>query len=181
MHKVVGLLFAGSLLVPFGFVAANPAGAAAAKLPTCTKLKGVQKYSPALPQLGKTTTVTSKVTINVTVGGCTGGGVTGSTNTSAYSYTGNCLSLITHKGAIKGTAAVKWSNGKTSSMTTALTTTSKPGANPVLATLVSKVTKGQFIGTTSTEKLKITLPANACVKAGLSGNTFVNIGSFTYK
>jgi hypothetical protein len=181
MRKVVGLLFAVSLLLPVGLVAAGPASAAAAKLPTCTKLKGVQKYAPALPHLGLTTTVTSKVTVNVTTSGCSGGGVTGSTNTSAYSYTGNCMTLITHKGAIKGTAAVKWSNGKTSSMTTALTTTSKPGVNPVLATLVAKVTKGQFIGTTSTEKLKITLPTGACLKIGLSGNTFVNLGSFSYK
>jgi hypothetical protein len=181
MRKVVGLLFAASLIVPIGLIASGPAGAAAATLPTCKTLKGVQKYSPALPALSQKTTVTSKVTIKVTVSGCTGGGVTGSVNTSAYSYAGNCLSLITHKGAIKGTASVTWSNNKTSTMTTALTTTSKPGVQPVLATLVAKVTKGQFLGTTSTEKLKITLPPGACTKVGLTGNTFVNIGSFSYK
>jgi hypothetical protein len=66
-------------------------------------------------------------------------------------------------------------------MTTALTTTSKPGVFPVLATLVGTTTKGLFVGKKETVKLKITLPKNACSKVALTGNTFVNIGKFGVK
>jgi hypothetical protein len=117
MRKAVGLLFAASLLVPVGLVATSTAGGAAAKAPTCKTLKGTQTYSPALPIATSKTVVTSHVTIKSAIGGCTGGpvaGVTGATSLTKSTYKGNCLSLITHKGATTGTAVLKWSNGKTS-------------------------------------------------------------------
>lgn len=180
MRKTLGLLFAASLLVPVGVIAAGPAGAAA-KVPTCKTLSGKQTYSPALPKIGVATKVNSNVTTTANIGGCTGGGVTSGKSSSKSVYKGNCTTLVTHKGATKGSATIKWSNGKTSSVSTSLTTTSKPGASPVLATLVSKFTAGAFKGTTSTVHLKATPPKDACTKKSLTGYVFVNVGKFVTK
>jgi hypothetical protein len=184
MRKAVGLLFAASLLVPVGLVGTSTAGGAAAKAPTCKTLKGSQTYKPALPIISSKAVVTSTVTVKSTIGGCSGGpvaGVKGATSLTTSKYKGNCTTLITHKGATKGTAVLKWSNGKTSNITTSLVTTSKPGASPVLATLTSKFVKGQYVGTTSVVHIKATPPAGACTKKALSGYAFVNKGPFTQK
>jgi hypothetical protein len=183
MRKAVGLLFAVTLLASVGLVATSSVGAAT-KSPTCKTLKGSQAYKPALPIISSKTVVTSTVTIKSTIGGCTGGpiaGVTGATSLTTSKYKGNCLSLISHKGATKGTAVLKWSNGKTSNITTSLVTNSKPGASPVLATLTSKIVKGQFAGTTTTVKIKAVPPTGACTKKPLTGYSFVNNGGFTQK
>ena len=60
-------------------------------------------------------------------------------------------------------------------------TNSKPGASPVLATLTSKIVKGQFAGTTTTVHIKATPPKGACVSTGLTGYNFVNSGKFVAK
>jgi hypothetical protein len=184
MRKAVGLLFAASLLVPIGLVATSSAGGAAAKAPTCKTLKGTQTYSPGLPVITSSAKVTSKVTVKSTIGGCTGGpvkGVTGATSLTKSTYKGNCLTLISHKGATTGTAVLMWSNHKTSNITTSLVTTSKAGASPVLATLTSKFVKGQFVGTTSVVHIKATPKSTACKTTPLTGYSFVNVGGFTTK
>ena len=58
-----------------------------------------------------------------------------------------------------------WSNHKTS---TALTTTkalSKPGVQPAVIQLTTKITSGQFAGTTSTGKVLGTVAKGACASA----------------
>ena len=174
------LLLVMSLLVPVGVAAAEPAGAV---LPhaTCTKLSGFQTYTPALPKLGVATKVTATASAVANITGCTGGVASG-TSTSKTTYIGNCTTLLTAKvgTVIKGTATIKWNTGKTSIVTTTLTTLTMPSAAGSSVKLVSKVTLGLFKGSTSTVTLKVTAPAGSCTATGLSKYTFVNSSKFVY-
>jgi hypothetical protein len=178
MRKAAGVLCALALVVPVGVVTMNSVGAAT---PTtqCKTLTGKQTYTPALPLISSTKVVTSKVSSTSKIGGCVGGGVTSGTATASSTYKGNCKSFAAGLGKpTKGTASIKWSNGKTTSVQTTLTSKSKPGASPVIAILVSKFVSGQFSGHTSTVTLKATGNAGAktCISAGLSFFNFVNSG-----
>ena len=183
MRKAAGVLCALALLIPVGIVATGSAGAAT---PTtqCKTLTGKQTYSPALPVITSKTVVTSKVSSTSKIGGCVGGGVTSGTATASSTYKGNCASFAASLGKpTKGTASIKWSNGKTSSVQTTLTSKSKPGSSPVIATLVSKFVSGQFAGHTSTVTLKATGNGgkNTCISTVLSSFTFVNSGPIVSK
>jgi hypothetical protein len=179
MRKTAGLLCALALVVPVGVMTMSTVGAAT---PTtqCKTLTGKQTYSPALPVITSSKVVTSKVSSTGRIGGCVGGGVTGGTTTANSTYKGNCASFAASFGKpVKGTASIKWSNGKTTAVATTLTSKSKPGTSPVIATLVSKFTSGLFSGHTSTVTLKATGNAGkgTCISAGLSFFTFVNSGA----
>jgi hypothetical protein len=185
MRKAAGLLCALSLLIPVGVIASSVAGAAASPTTQCKTLSGKQTYSPALP------VITSKATVNTTIastsklGGCVGGGVTSGVATSKSTMKNdNCALFAKNFGKpTKGTASIKWSNGKTSTVATTLTSKSKAGTSPVIAVLVSKFTAGLFAGHTSTVTLKATGNAGAktCISAGLSFFTFVNSGPIVSK
>jgi len=181
MRKSLGLLFATSLLIPVGVLAASPAGSAAAKGPTCTTFTATVSVSPPLPKLGVNTEVTATVKTTGKIGGCTGGpvaGVTSAAVATTYKYTGNCTTLLTGKGGktVLGTSALTWSNGKTSTITTTTTTTSKAGATPIILKLVTKVTKGQYAGTTATTSAKETAPPGTCQTTGASKATLTGFG-----
>jgi len=182
MRKAAGLLCALSLLVPVGVIAAgSPGGAAAAKGPTCKTFTATISVSPALPKLSSKTIVTATVKTNGKIGGCTGGpvkGVTGATVSTSYKYKGNCTTLLTGKGGVTtlGSSSLKWSNGKTSTIATTTTTTSKAGATPITLKLVTKVTKGQYSGTTAISTVKETAPAGTCTSTGASKATLTGYG-----
>jgi hypothetical protein len=183
MRKALGLLFAASLLVPVGIIATSPAGAAA-KLPTCKKLSGVQTYTPGLPKIGDPKKVNSTTKATATISGCTGGGVTGGKSTSTPGkYKGNCTTLLSaKKGTVThGTSTITWSNNKKSTVATTLTSLSNPGSASPQLKLVSKFTAGQFKGTTSTTTIKATAPAGSCTKKPLTKFNFVNTKPFTNK
>jgi hypothetical protein len=183
MRKALGLLLATSLLLPIGAIAFSPAGAATATT-NCKALSGKQTYSPTLPKLTgakNPPTVKSTVTTSSKLTGCVGGGVTSATATSKTTYVGNCNTFVAGYGKpTKGTSTIKWNTGATSTVATTLTAITKPGVSPALAKLVSKFTKGLFVGHTSTVTIKATAVggAKACVSQGLSGFSFVNSGPF---
>jgi hypothetical protein len=185
MRKAAGLLCALSLLVPMGMMAASSAGAAASATTQCKTLSGKQTYTPALPVITSSATVNSTVASTSKLGGCVGGGVTSGTATAKSSLKAyNCKQFAANLGKpTKGTATIKWSNGKTSTVATTLTSKSKPGTSPVIAVLVSKFTAGLFVGHSSTVTLKATGNAgkNTCITAGLSFFTFVNSGPIVSK
>jgi hypothetical protein len=184
MRKAVGVLCALSLLIPVGMMATGSAGAAT---PTtqCKTLSGKQTYTPALPAISSSATVNTTIASTSKIGGCVGGGVTSGTATSKSTMKNyNCKVFAANLGKpSKGTASITWSNGKTSSVQTTLTSTSKPGTSPVIAILVTKFVSGQFAGHTSTVTLKATGNAGAktCISAGLSFFTFVNSGPIVSK
>jgi hypothetical protein len=178
MRKAAGLLCALTLLIPVGIVATGSAGAATTTT-QCKTLTGKQTYSPSLPKLGASNKVTSTVSSTSKIGGCVGGGVTSGTATAKSKYVGNCTTFAAGLGKpTKGTASIKWSNGKTTSVQTTLTSKSKPGTSPVIAVLVSKFVSGQFAGHTSTVTLKATGNGgkNTCISTPLAFFTFVNSG-----
>jgi len=180
MRKLIGVLFAASMLVPAGVMIAAPVGAAAA-LPTCTKLTGTVKYSPALPIIGNKTVVTSTSTTSLKLTGCSGGGITSGTIAGTAKYVGNCTTLVVTPSKKPLVSTVKWSNKSTSTLSTTTKITSKTGVQPVLATLTSKVTAGLGKGHTTTVNVKATSPTGACTKTPLGGYSLVNTGKFVTK
>ena len=167
MRKALGLLFAASLLTSVGVSVASPVGAAA-KGPTCKAFSATETTSPGLPIIGNAKKVNATVKITGKLTGCSGGGVTGASILETYKYNGNCTTLVTGKGGkttpAKPTTTFTWSNHKTSTATTTTTTLTKPTVTPAKIKLVTKITKGQFAGTTSTGTITLTAPAGACTK-----------------
>jgi len=181
MRKGLGLLCAMSLLIPAGVLVASPAGSATAKGPTCKTFTASVSVSPALPKIGSSAVVTATVKTTGKIGGCTGGpvaGVTGAAVATVYKYKGNCTTLVNNKGGvtIPGTSTLTWSNGKPSTILTTTTQTSKVGAMPIILKLVTKVTKGQYAGTTNTTNVKETAPAGTCTATGASKATLTGFG-----
>ena len=185
MRKISGLLAALALLVPAGVMAAvAPSGAAAAKGPTCKTFTASVSVSPALPKIGSSAIVTATVKTTGKIGGCTGGpvaGVTGAAVATVYKYKGNCTTLVNNKGGtvIPGTSTLTWSNHKTSTILTTTTQTSKTGATPIILKLVTKITKGQYAGTTNTTNVKETAPPGTCTTTGASKATLTGFGPAT--
>jgi hypothetical protein len=179
MRKAAGLLMAVSLL-GVGVLAATPAGSAAAT-PVCKTFKGSLTYSPALPKLSSTAKVKATVVTTGKIGGCVGGGVTSAVTASKSTYLGNCTTLVSAKVGSKtvGTETLVWSNGKSSTGSTTLTALAKAAATGTHIKVQTKITKGQFLGMTSTVTINATTPAGACISAGLSKINFVNVGGFT--
>src|ERR1700690_3123810 len=165
MRKVSGLLIAMALLIPIGVTVAGPAGSAV-KGPTCTKFSAKGTYTPPLPKIGVKTLINSVNKSTATLGGCTGGGVTSATIVSSFKYKGNCSTFAgLSKGGVVSSPSTKftWSNGKTSSALTTTKALSKPGVQPAVIQLTTKITLGQFAGTTSVGKALGTAAKGACL------------------
>jgi len=183
MRKVSRLLIAVALLLPVGITVAGPAGSAV-KGPTCTKFSAKGTYTPPLPKIGVTTLINSVNKSTATLSGCTGGGVTGATIVSSFKYKGNCSTFAgLSKGGVVSSPSTKftWSNHQTS---TALTTTkalSKPGVQPAVIQLTTKITSGLFAGTTSTGKVLGTAAKGACITTTLGAFNLKGTGSTTFK
>jgi enamine deaminase RidA (YjgF/YER057c/UK114 family) len=169
-----------SLLIPVAMLSAAPAGSAGAT-PVCKTIKGTLVYSPALPKLSTATKVNSTVVTAGKIGGCTGGGVTSAITASKSKYLGNCTSLLGAKVGSKtsGTETIIWSNGKSSTAATTLTSLNAVSAKGAHIKVSGKITKGQFPGLTFTVTINATAPAGSCVSKGLSTINFVNITGFT--
>jgi hypothetical protein len=183
MRKALGLLFAASLLVPIGVITASPAGSAP-KGPTCTSLTATGAFKPALPKLGDPKKVNSHVKAVGKIGGCTGiPGVTSATTSDVYTYNGNCTTFATGKGGVTkpGPATIKWNKGAASTVTITTKTLSKPGVQPAIIQLTTKVTKGQFKGTSNVTKVKGTAAKDACTKKPLGAFKLTGSGKSTFK
>jgi hypothetical protein len=183
MRKALGLFFAASLLASVGVWVASPVGAAA-KGPTCKAFSATETTSPGLPIVTSTKKVNATVKVVGKLTGCSGGGVTGASISQTYKYNGNCATLITGKGGkttpAKPVTTFTWSNHKTSTANTTTTTLTKPGVTPAKLKLVTKITAGQFAGTSATGTVTLTSPAGACTKSPGSKATLKG-GSTTFK
>jgi len=182
MRKGIVLLSGLSLLVPLGIWAAAPAsGVTPTKLPTCKSLQGTQTYNPGLPKLGVTTTVKPLTTTKLTITGCTGGGIASGASNSAVKATKgtNCNMLVANanKPGAPTTGVIKWLNAAKATVATSttkniLTVTSKPGATPIKAKLVSTYTQGLGKGHVTTTLLTATPNAGFCTKTAFTKSTF---------
>jgi hypothetical protein len=177
MRRGLGLLFAISLCVPVGVATAGSAGSATnTKLPKCKALQGVQTYKPGLPIITSKKLVKPITTTTLTITGCIGGGIkSGKSNSTVKATKGtNCAQLVKNAGkpgaASKG--VITWSNGQKSTTSNVLTVTSKPGASPIIAKLVSKYVGGLGKGHQSTVTLKATPNAGFCTKKPFTKSTF---------
>ncbi len=184
MRKGLGLLFAISILIPVGLFVAAPAGSAV-KGPTCKTLLANGMFSPALPKIGVKTLVNSTVTSTGKIGGCTGiAGVTGATTSDTYKYKGNCSTFAgISKGGVTtpGPASIKWNHGPASIVTITTKTLSKPGVQPAIIQLTTKITKGQFAGTTAVSTVKGTAAQGACISTSLGKFTLTGNKPATFK
>jgi hypothetical protein len=180
MRRSLRLLLALSLFLPAVALTAGPAGSASTT-PVCTTFKGTLVYSPALPKLGATNTVNATVVTAGKIGGCAGGGVTSAITASKSKYVGNCQTLLGAKVGSKttGSETIVWSNGKSSTASTTLTSLNMASAKGAHIKVTGKITKGQFPGLTFTITVNATAPAGSCVSKGLSTINFVNITGFT--
>jgi hypothetical protein len=178
MRKALGVLFAASLLVSVTVAASGPAGAANTALPKCKALKGTQSFTPGLPKLGDPKLVKPVTKTSLTITGCSGGGITkGTSNGSTKAKTGtNCNTLVKNSGkpGAPSTGVIKWSNGQTSTTSNVLTVTSKPGASPIIAKLVTKYTKGLGKGHSSTATVKAVPNKGFCVSAPFTKSNFTS-------
>jgi len=187
MRKVLGLLFATSLLIPVGVIVASPAGSAA-KGPTCKTLTAIGLFNPALPKISTAKNppkVTSHVSSTGKIGGCTGiPGVTSATTTDKYTYKGNCntfAGLSTGAVTTPGPASIKWNKGPASTVTITTKVLTKPGVQPAIIQLTTKITKGQFAGTQSVSKVKGTAAKGACISAPLGSFKLTGTGASGFK
>jgi hypothetical protein len=183
MSKPAALLFATSVLIPAAVLVATPAGSAATPGPTCKTFAAAVTVRPPLPKLGVKAVVTTTVSSIGKIGGCSGGGVTDAAFTDSYKYKGNCNTFVTGKGGVTtpGPSSISWSNGKSSTATTTATLRSKAGVTPVVLKLTSRITAGQFAGTSTSGDVKAVAPAGSCTKTGLAKATLTGSGSFTFK
>jgi len=183
MRKTAGLLFGTLLLIPAAALVATPAGSATAKGPTCKTFVAAVTVRPALPRLGVKAVVTATVSSIGKIGGCSGGGITDAAFTDSYKYKGNCTTFVSGKGGVTtpGPSSISWSNGKSSTATTTATLLSKAGVTPVVLKLTSRITAGQFAGTSTSGAVKAVAPAGSCTKTGLAKATLTGSGSFTFK
>ncbi|MGO9873140.1 MAG: hypothetical protein ACLPVY_05005 [Acidimicrobiia bacterium] len=135
MRKVAGVLVAAAMLLPVGLIAA-PAGAAVGT--SCAVQTGTATIKPGITPKAANVTITVKETLSK----CTGGGVTGGTETaSVVSKAATCSGLAkvgTKTGPIVGT--ITWNTKKTSAVS--ITTTS----NVLKATATGTVKSGLFAG-----------------------------------
>jgi hypothetical protein len=182
MRKAAGLLFATSLVIPIGLMA-TPASSATG--PTCKAFSATETTTPGLPKLGTATKINVTVKLAGKFTGCTGGGVTGATVAQTYKYNGNCTTFVTGKGG-KTTPAVPtstftWSNHKTSTATSTVTLITKPGVTPAKLKLATKITKGQFAGTSNSGTVILSSPKGSCVSIPGSKATLTSSGSFSFK
>ena len=184
MRKATGLFTAMALLIPIGIWASTPAGSAV-KGPTCKTLSAVGKFNPPLPKLGSSAIVTSHVNSTGKIGGCTGvPGVTSATTSTPFTYKGNCATFAgIAKGGVTtpGKEVIKWNKGAPSNVVVTTKTLSKPGVQPAILQLTTKVVSGQFKGTTSVAKAKGTAAKGACISTTLGSFTVTGSGSSTFK
>jgi hypothetical protein len=183
MRRALGLLFAASILTSVGVSVASPVGAAA-KGTTCKTFSATETTSPGLPIIGNAKKVNATVKVTGKLGGCSGGGVTSATISQTYKYNGNCTTLVTGKGGkttpAKPITTFTWSNHKTSTATTTTKTLTKAGVTPAKIKLVTKISKGQFAGTSASGTVTLTSPAGACTKSPGSKATLKG-GATTFK
>ena len=170
MRKVAGVLFAATILLPVGLMAA-PAGAAGGT--TCKPPSGSVKISPGLTSVKKV----QSITINLPVSGCVGGGVksgtfkgtikTAAINTAGFAAPGPPL---------KFTATITWNTGKTSTLAA---TSSTKIAKAITSTVGGKITKGQFVGLNFKSVQTVTLgkpgPGGAITNINIKGTGSVTI------
>jgi hypothetical protein len=175
MRKGLGLLFAISLCLPVGVMAASPAGAVNTVLPKCKLITGTQTFKPALPPLSSSTLVLPTTTTILKITGCVGGGITSGKSNSVTKATSktNCKTLFNNAGkpAKPTTGKITWSNGQTSTTSNVLTVTSAT-ATTIKAKLVSKYTAGLGKGKQSTVLFTATPNAGWCFKVAFSKTTF---------
>jgi hypothetical protein len=175
MRKGFGLLIAVALCLPVGVISASSAGAANTVLPKCKSLQGTQTYSPGLPPTSSNTLVLPTVKTNLTITGCTGGGIKSGKSTGSQKATTktNCKKLFADAGKpakpTKGT--IVWSNGQKSTTSNVLTVTGLKGTK-ILATLVSTYTGGLGKGKKSTVKVEATPNAGWCTTKPFTKSTF---------
>jgi hypothetical protein len=176
MRRGLGLLFAISLVLPVGVMTAHSAGAAGT-LPKCKSFTGTQTYAPGLPPLSSTQKVKPKVTTNLTIKGCTGGGITGgkSSGSQTSKTATNCTMLFADAGkpGKPTTGTIKWSNGATSQTSNVLTVhgTTTDGKS-LKATLVTTYTGGLGKGKKSTAQVIATPNSGWCNTKPLSKVNF---------
>jgi hypothetical protein len=179
MRVPMKFLMAAALVVPAGMlVASSPVVAGAAGGTTCTGTSGVATFTPALPKVGSSATVTPIVTIKgAKVTGCSGGGVTSGTIKSKITFHDptNCQMLL------NGT---KPANPPTGKITTTWNTTQVSVAKVKLLTVsgqptqthvVGKVVSGLFVGLHVDQTLSFAPKTGDCVNTDLSQVTFKQV------
>jgi hypothetical protein len=167
MRKVLGVVFAASLVVSLGVAVSGPAGSAAnTKVPKCKSLQGTETFNPGLPVSSSSKTVKPVTTTNLTITGCTGGPITSGKSKGSTKATKatNCKMLFANAGKpaapTKGT--IVWSNKQTTTTSNTLTVTGVNKDGTLSAKLVSKYTAGLGRGKTSTVIVKATPNSGWC-------------------
>jgi hypothetical protein len=129
------------LMAPIGVLTAGPAAAAGGT--SCKTQTGTATITPGLG----TTKKDQVIKATTAIGGCVGGGVTKGTGTATVKVKqSNCAGLATTGQKMALAETIKWSNGKTSTLTGTSTTGPKVGQ----ATIALKITKGLFVGKKAT-------------------------------
>lgn len=161
MKSFIRITMAIAVLAPLAVMTAAPTGAAAVL--TCTTQAGSATIKPGITP--KATNVT--ITVKETLSKCSGGGITGGTETASFVNKAATCAGLAKKGTKTGpfTAKLTWSNKKTS--TVSLTTVS----NVLTATATGKVTAGLFVGKKIATTITYGLKTGNCTSTPLTALT----------
>ena len=175
MRVPMKFLMAAALLVPAGMVVTSATGAGAVGGTTCTGTSGVATFTPALPKVGSSATVTPVVTIKgAKITGCSGGGVTSGTFKSKITFHDptNCQKLLNGDPVANpptGKITTTWNTTQVSVAKVKLLTVS---GQPTQTHVVGKIVSGLFVGLKLDQTLSFAPKTGDCVNTDLSQVTF---------
>jgi hypothetical protein len=146
-RRVVGVLVATAMVLPFGGMAAAPTGAAGGT--KCNKITGTAQFTPSLFVLSRKKKRAATVTSTGTFSRCTGGGVSSGTFTASYKIaSGNCTTLLTYNPTpITVKIITTWNSNQTSTATIKIHAIK---TEPQKHTVTGVITAGLFKGSHAT-------------------------------
>jgi len=168
---------ATALVLPFGFVAAHGAGAAAGT--NCAHSSGTATFTPALPKLGAGTTVKPKIKLSqAKAKSCVGGGVTSAKLKGSQKFHDATSCDILLGGGPPGphpptgTITAIWNTGASSVMNVTLNSVS---GQPTQTHITGTVSSGLFAGLHVDQTISFVPKTGDCVNTDLAAVTFSEV------
>lgn len=177
MRHAFKFLMATALVLPFGLVAAQGAGAAVGT--NCAHSAGVATFDPAIPKLGSTTTVKPTIKLSQSkTRGCVGGGVKSArlVGKQRFHDPTNCEILLgggppgPHPPT--GKITFKWNTGAISVATVTLNAVSGEATQ---THITGTIASGLFVGLHVDQTVSFAPLTGDCVSTDLSQVTFAEV------
>ena len=175
MRVPVKFLMAAALVMPAGMLVASAPVAGAAGGTTCAGTSGTATFTPPLPKVGSTATVTPVVTIKGgKITGCSGGGVTSGTFNSKITFHDptNCQKLLNGDPVANPPTGKITTTWNTTQVSVAKVKLLQVSGQPTQTHVVGKVVSGLFVGLKLDQTISFAPKTGDCVNTDLSQVTF---------